>query len=45
MPKCKCNKHSYYNLPGLRPRYCKNCKTDDMINVNNKKCIQCISII
>ncbi len=39
--KCKCNKRSYYNLPGLRPRYCNNCKTDDMINVVNKKCIQC----
>ncbi len=39
MPKCKCNKRSTFNLEGLRPRYCKDCKTDDMINVKDKKCI------
>ncbi len=41
MPKCKCNKQPIYNLEGLKPLYCNNCKTNEMVDVANKKCIQC----
>ncbi len=42
MTKCKCkSKRPTFNLSGLKPLYCKNCKTDDMIDVKSKKCIQC----
>ncbi len=42
MPKCKCNKRPSFNLEGLKPVYCKNCKTNDMIDVvKRKRCIQC----
>jgi EsV-1-7 cysteine-rich motif len=30
-----------YNLEGLKAIYCKDCKTDDMIDVKNLKCIEC----
>ncbi len=41
MTKCKCNKRPTFNLVGLKPLYCKDCKTDSMIDVKHKKCIQC----
>ncbi len=30
-----------YNYEGQPSRYCKECKTDDMIDVRSKKCIKC----
>ena len=30
-----------FNYKGLKPLYCVNCKEDDMIDVINKKCIDC----
>ncbi len=38
--KCiKCNKkRPSYNILGLQPQYCKDCKTYNMVDVNNKKC-------
>jgi len=43
MTICKelgCLKQAIYNLIGLKPKYCKTHKTDDMIDVNNKRCIE-----
>jgi len=37
----RCKKHgtrASFNLEGLPPRFCVKCKTDDMIDVNHKKC-------
>ena len=37
--KCKI-KRSIYNVPEeTKPKYCKNCKTNNMINVINKLCL------
>ena len=36
--KCPCGKQSVYNVFGGNPICCKICKTDDMINVVNKRC-------
>jgi len=39
----KCKEHgtyANYNIPGLPPRFCAKCKTDNMVNVKNKRC-QC----
>ena len=36
--KCPCGKQSVYNVFGGKPICCKICKTDDMINVVNKRC-------
>lgn len=37
--KCPCGKQSYFNVPGqTRGVCCKNCKTDDMIDVMSKRC-------
>jgi hypothetical protein len=38
--KCK-DKYANFNIEGEKANYCKNCKTDDMIDVKNKKCIKC----
>ena len=35
----KCTKSSNYNLVSLRPLYCYEHKSDDMINLKNKQCI------
>ena len=34
-------KHVRYNYTGLKPKYCSNCKKPDMINVKDKRCIEC----
>ncbi len=41
--KCiQCNiKQPTFNLIGLKPLYCGDCKTDDMIDLKHKRCIQC----
>ena len=41
--KClNCNlKYPNYNLPGKTKAFCKDCKTDDMIDVSHTKCITC----
>ena len=39
MPKCSCGKRSYFNMPGeTKSVCCRDCKTNDMVNVVNKKC-------
>jgi hypothetical protein len=35
---CKCGNKVYYNLEGLKPKFCVSCKTLEMIYVKNKKC-------
>ena len=37
---CK-KKRANFNYIDEKPLYCKTCKTDDMIDVKNKKCINC----
>jgi EsV-1-7 cysteine-rich motif len=34
-------KYPSYNLEALKPKYCFKCKTDNMIDVKNPKCMQC----
>ena len=34
-------KRAYYNYTGLKPKFCSNCKKPDMINVKDKRCIEC----
>ena len=37
--KCLCGKYSCFNMPGMiAGMYCKDCKTDEMIDVRNKRC-------
>ena len=37
--KCSCGKQSSFNVPGeTKPICCKICKTDDMIDIVNKRC-------
>jgi len=39
----KCEKHgtrACFNIPGLPARFCAKCKTENMVNVNSRKC-QC----
>ena len=39
MPKCPCGKYASFNVPGEMKRVCcKICKTDEMIDVINKRC-------
>ena len=39
MPKCPCGKHSKFNIPGEKKGICcKECKTDVMIDVMNRRC-------
>ena len=39
MPKCSCGKYASFNVPGEKIRVCcSKCKTDDMIDVVNKRC-------
>jgi hypothetical protein len=33
-----CGNHPIYNVPEDKPICCKKCKTDDMIDVKNKRC-------
>jgi hypothetical protein len=43
MTICKekdCIKQCAFNLPGLKAKYCSSHKTNDMVEVNNKKCNQ-----
>ena len=37
---CPCGKQPTYNLQGLPPKYCSECKTVEMIDVHHKKCIE-----
>lgn len=41
MSKCIiCNKRASFNLPGIKPaKYCAAHKQENMVDVNNKKCI------
>lgn len=32
-------KYAVFNYAGLKPRYCKQCKLEEMIDTKNKKCI------
>eukprot|EP00122_Pirum_gemmata_P020684 Pgem_evm1s19323 len=38
MVKCECGKRALYNVPGAPPLYCGKCKTEDSINVTDKRC-------
>lgn len=39
MPRCSCGKYASFNVPGEKIRVCcSKCKTDDMIDVVNKRC-------
>lgn len=38
MGKCSCGKYASFNVIGEKPIYCAKCKTDEMIDVKNKKC-------
>ena len=39
MPKCKCGKQPSFNVPGeMKSICCKDCKTNDMIDVKHKRC-------
>ena len=39
MPKCPCRKRSYFNMSGeTKGVCCKDCKTDEMIDVTKKRC-------
>ena len=39
----KCNmKHASFNYKDLRPKYCKSCSSDEMIDVKKKFCINCV---
>jgi len=45
--RCKCGsgKRAIYNLLGDKiPKWCINCKPENAININNKKCIKCNKI-
>jgi len=35
---CLCGKQAHYNIDGLKPKFCANCKLDGMIDVKNTKC-------
>jgi hypothetical protein len=35
---CKCGNKTYYNLEGLKPKFCLECKPDKAINVKSKLC-------
>jgi len=38
----KCNsKYASFNFSGEKPMFCKQCSTDDMINVKKKLCVTC----
>lgn len=43
MVKCRrCRiKYSTFNLPGMRPEYCADCKTDEMVDVMHRRCAKC----
>lgn len=36
--KCPCENQPIYNFPGKKPICCAKCKTDEMIDVVNKRC-------
>ncbi len=36
-----CKNNALYNLIGNKPKYCRNHKTDAMIDVSHKKCFKC----
>ena len=36
---CKCGNKTYYNLEGLKAKFCSECKPDKAINVKNKLCL------
>ncbi|AGE59121.1 hypothetical protein PBCVOR070422_522L [Paramecium bursaria Chlorella virus OR0704.2.2] len=38
MKKCLCGRWAIYNLKGLKPKFCKDCKSDEMITVNGNRC-------
>ena len=39
MPRCSCGKTSNFNMPGeTKGICCSKCKTDEMVDVKNKKC-------
>ena len=38
------NKQATFNKPNLKARYCKGCKTDDMVNVVSPRCVSCNKI-
>jgi hypothetical protein len=40
-----CKSQAIYNYKGLKPKYCFNHIKENMINVKNKKCIDCNEII
>ena len=43
---CNCgNARPTYNYPGLTAKYCKECKENDMINVNDKPCNKCKKVL
>lgn len=40
--RCKCGKVPSFNIHlSDKPKYCKDCKTLDMIQVRSKRCVQC----
>ena len=43
--KCHCGKSlPFYNLPGLKPEYCSECKTDEMIDIRHKSLFEAKNI-
>ena len=36
---CKCGNKVYYNLEGLKPKFCSKCKPDGAINVIEQLCL------
>ena len=39
---CACGKQACFKYAGEKQRlYCAKCKSDDMVDVNNKTCIKC----
>lgn len=40
--KCTCGRWAIYNVPGGPPIWCSKCKSEDAVNVANKKC-ECAS--
>jgi hypothetical protein len=38
MSKCLCGKWSIYGLPGGKPIWCFDCKSEDGVDIKNKKC-------
>ena len=35
---CICGKQPFFNFKGMTPKYCAICRTDEMVDVKNKKC-------